>query len=158
MSGLEPAEQRVADAAAALGLAVTIRKMAQSTRTADEAAAACGAPVGAIVKSLVFRGKASGRPLLLLVSGANRVDEAAVAAHIGEAIVRPDAQFVREVTGYAIGGVPPLGHNQPLATYFDAALLEFAEVFAAAGTPRSMFAVSPQALAAATEATIIAVT
>ncbi|MEZ5844471.1 MAG: YbaK/EbsC family protein [Hyphomicrobiaceae bacterium] len=157
MIALEPAEQRVADAAAALGLTITIARMDQSTRTAEEAAAACGTTVGQIVKSLVFRGQASGRPLLLLVSGANRVDEAAVADRIGEAIVRPDARFVRDVTGFAIGGVPPLGHAQKLTTYLDEALLAFDRVFAAAGTPRSIFAVAPSELVEASGATVIPV-
>jgi prolyl-tRNA editing enzyme YbaK/EbsC (Cys-tRNA(Pro) deacylase) len=126
MSDLKPASQRVAVAAAALGLDIRIVTHAQSTRTADEAAAACGCPVGAIVKSLVFQGKASGKPYLLLVSGANRVDEKAVAKLIGEPLKRPDAAYVRDLTGYAIGGIPPLGHDAQLATYFDRDLLAHA--------------------------------
>ena len=115
--------------------------MPQSTRTAEEAAAACGCSVGQIVKSLVFRGAQSGKPYLLLVSGANRVDEKAVAAHLGEALKRPDADYVRGVTGFAIGGIPPLGHDTPLATFMDETLLTYDTVWAAAGTADAVFPV-----------------
>ncbi len=158
MNDLEPAERRVAEAAAALNLGITVQQMAQSTRTAEEAAAACDTTVGQIVKSLIFQGRESGRAILLLVSGANRVNEATVVATIGEKITRPNAQFVRDATGYAIGGVPPLGHATTLDTYMDEALLVFDQVFAAAGTPRSIFAVEPNALARATGAKVIKVT
>ncbi len=139
----------VAGAAGAAGLEIDIRIMDASTRTADEAAAACGCEVGQIVKSLVFQGRDSGRPILLLVSGANRVKENAVARAIGEKIVRPDADFVREKTGFAIGGIPPFGHAEPLETWFDNALLQYTVVHAAAGTPNAVFAVDPQKLLAA---------
>lgn len=158
MKDLKPASRRVAEAAEKLGLSVDIVTHAQSTRTAEEAAAACGCGVGQIVKSLVFQGKTSGLPILLLVSGSNRVNEKAVARHIGEALKRPDAQYVRDVTGFAIGGIPPLGHDTPLKTYVDQALLNFATVWAAAGTPESVFEVQPAALAKATGALIIEVT
>ena len=117
MSELKPAAQRVQDALRAKGLDCQVRHMPQTTRTAEEAAAACGCAVGQIVKSLVFRGADSGKPYLLLVSGANRVDEKAVAAASASRCSRPDAQYVRDVTGFAIGGIPPLGHDTPLATY-----------------------------------------
>lgn len=158
MNDLKPASRRVAEAAEKAGLSVRIITHAQSTRTAEEAAAACGCGVGQIVKSLVFQGKASGAPILLLVSGANRVNEKAAGKHIGEALRRPDAQFVRDVTGFAIGGIPPLGHDTPLKTFIDQALMKFPTVWAAAGTPESVFEVVPSALATATNATIIEVT
>jgi prolyl-tRNA editing enzyme YbaK/EbsC (Cys-tRNA(Pro) deacylase) len=157
MSTLKPAAQRVQDAARALGLEVEVREMAQSTRTAEEAAAACGCAVGQIVKSLVFRGKESGKPYLLLVSGANRVNEKAVAALLSEKLTRPDAQFVRDVTGFAIGGIPPLGHAEPLTTYMDQDLLTFDVVWAAAGTPESVFPVAPADLQEKARATVISV-
>jgi len=147
----------LAEAAKHAGLDVEIRLMDASTRTAEEAAAACGCEVGQIVKSLVFQGKESGKPILLLVSGANRVKENAVARAIGEKIVRPDADFVRNKTGFAIGGIPPLGHSQPLETWFDKALLQYAVVFAAAGTPNAIFAVDPEKLLAASGGKAIAV-
>jgi prolyl-tRNA editing enzyme YbaK/EbsC (Cys-tRNA(Pro) deacylase) len=147
MSNLKPAPRRVQQAADALGLTIGVVEMAQSTRTAEEAAAACGCAVGQIIKSLVFRGRQSGKPVLLLVSGANRVDQAGVAAAIGEALDRPDAAFVREVTGFAIGGIPPFGHAQPLPTWFDKDLLKYETVWAAAGSPEVVFEVDPRWLA-----------
>src|ERR1700741_140211 len=105
MNTLKPAAQRVHDAAHGLSLEIEVRERGRSTRTAEEAAAACGCAVGQIVKSLVFRGKTSGKPYLLLVSGANRVNEKALAKVLGEPLSRPDAQYVRDITGYAIGGI-----------------------------------------------------
>lgn len=151
------ATARVEAAAAALGLAVAVRTMPDSTRTAADAAAACGCAVGQIVKSLVFVGRDSDRPLLLLVSGANRVDEEAVAESIGEALARPDAKRVREVTGFAIGGIPPFGHATALPTFLDEALLAYDTVWAAAGTPNAVFSVSPGALAKAVSARVVRV-
>lgn len=153
--GLKPAAQRVAAAARALGLDIKVHTMTQSTRTAEEAAAACGCVVAQIVKSLVFRGKESGRPYLLLVSGANRVNEKAVAKVVGETLRRPDALYVRDITGFAIGGIPPVGHATPLATYMDRDLLGFETVWAAAGTPESVFPVSPTELRDKSGATVI---
>jgi len=151
------AVKRVVAAADALGLVVTVRVMAASTRTAAEAAAACQCALGQIVKSLIFKGKGTGRPILVLVSGKNRVDERALAGHLGEAVVRPDADFVRANTGFAIGGVPPFAHATPLVPYLDADLLQYETVWAAAGTPNAVFAVDPNRLAAVTAATVIAV-
>jgi prolyl-tRNA editing enzyme YbaK/EbsC (Cys-tRNA(Pro) deacylase) len=139
------------------GLEISIRIMDQSTRTAEEAAAACGCAVGQIVKSLVFRGRDTAEPILLLVSGSNRVKENLVARAVGEKIDRPDADFVREVTGFAIGGIPPLGHARKMRTYLDADLLTHDRVFAAAGTPNAIFEAEPARLAEACGATVIAV-
>jgi prolyl-tRNA editing enzyme YbaK/EbsC (Cys-tRNA(Pro) deacylase) len=158
MADLKPAAQRVQDALRDKGLDTQVRHMPQATRSADEAATACGCSVGQIVKSLVFRGAVSGTPYLLLVSGANRVNQADIAQVIGEALRRPDANDVRDITGFAIGGIPPLGHSTPLATYMDAALLDYALVWAAAGTPDAVFPIAPQRLAAAAGASIISVT
>src|SRR5688572_2814834 len=157
MRKLEPAARRVQDALRARGVGSQVRHMSQTTRTAEEAAAACGCAIGQIVKSLIFRGGRSGRPYLLLVSGANRVDETGVAAAIGEPLRRPDAQYVRDVTGFAIGGIPPLGHDTPLATFLDKTLLDYDVVWAAAGTPDAVFPIAPAKLAEVTAATIIAV-
>ena len=156
MPALKPAAQRVQDALTAKGLDSSVRHMPQATRSAAEAAAACGCSLGQIVKSLLFRGATSGKPYLLLVSGANRVNEQGVAAVIGEALRRPEADDVREVTGFSIGGIPPLGHRTPLITLMDAALLDYDLVWAAAGTPDAVFPVAPDRLAAAAEARIIA--
>ena len=157
MSELKPASKRFQDAAKVLSLDTDVRGFAESSRTAEDAAAACGCSVGQIVKSLVFRGAKTGQAVLLLVSGANRVDEAGVAEQIGEPLVRPDAHFVRKATGYAIGGIPPLGHQTPLDTYMDQDLLTHETIWAAAGTPNAVFSTSPTSLRDAAKATIIVV-
>lgn len=148
--------ERVRAAAEAAGLALRIRAMPQSTRTAEDAAAACGTSVAQIVKSLIFRKTDSKEPILLLVSGANRVDQKAIKGAIGEALERMDADAVRALTGFAIGGVAPLGSLTPLATFMDADLLAFETVWAAAGAPNAVFEAEPKALAEATRATIVA--
>ncbi|MBV8962726.1 MAG: YbaK/EbsC family protein [Hyphomicrobiales bacterium] len=152
---LPPSVNKVIEAAKALGLSITPRLMPASTRTAQEAAAACGCAVAQIVKSLVFTGATSGRTYLLLVSGANRVDEKAAARHLGEALKRPDAERVRETTGFAIGGVPPLGHATPSPVWLDQDLLGFDLVWAAAGHPNAVFPIDPRELARATGATAV---
>lgn len=148
---------RVAEAAARAGLATRVIEMTVATRTAEEAAHACGCDAAQIVKSLIFRGRTTGVPYLLLVSGRNRVDETKVAGVIGESITRPDAAYVRDITGFAIGGIPPIGHANRLLTYIDIDLLGFTEVWAAAGTPRCVMKLDPQALKRAVDATEIAV-
>ena len=147
--------QRVAETARELGLSPEIVTMANSRRTAEEAAAACRCDVGQIVKSLVFRGATSGTPYLLLVSGKNRVNEREAAKVIGEALARPDAAYVRATTGYAIGGIPPFGHDIALKTFIDADLLDYADVWAAAGTPHCVMRLNPRDLQAKTGAVTI---
>jgi len=155
MQSLPPSALKVQAAAQALGLNIAVREMSQSTRTAEEAAAACGVGAGQIVKSLVFAGAASGKPYLLLVSGSNQVSEKGVAAHLGEALKRPDANAVRELTGFPVGGIPPFGHATPLPTYVDRDLLQYDVVWAAAGTPVAVFPVNPAELRDAIKATVI---
>lgn len=161
MAPLNPTAQRVEAAARALGLDIEVLELARSTRTAQEAAEAVGCDVAQITKSLVFRGNDTGTAYLLLVSGANRVNEKTMAngdlGNIGEKLERPDARFVRDVTGFAIGGVPPFGHVKRLATYIDETLMVYDRVWAAAGTPNALFSVAPRALAEATGATAISV-
>ena len=152
---LAKSSRRVDEAAARLGIPVEIVEMPASTRTAEEAASACGTTVGQIVKSLVFRGLDSGEPYLLLVSGANRVDEALVAQIIAEPLGRPDADFVRQATGFAIGGVPPFGHARALVPLMDETLLQYAEVWAAAGTPRAVMRLDPRLLRDRTGARVV---
>ena len=154
---LPSAAQRVAEAAKHLGLSPKILTMAESTRTAADAAAACGCEVGQIVKSLVFRGANTGSPYLLLVSGKNRVDEEKAAKVIGEGLARPDAAYVRGITGFAIGGIPPFGHAQPLKTFMDSDLLAYADVWTAAGTPHCVMRLNPQDLQSKTHAVTLAV-
>jgi prolyl-tRNA editing enzyme YbaK/EbsC (Cys-tRNA(Pro) deacylase) len=122
-------------------------ELPDSTRTAIEAANAIGCTVAQIVKSLVFRGAVSGKAILIEASGVNRVNEKAVAQIIGEAIVKADADFVREKTGFAIGGIPPLAHATEMgAVLIDEDLLQYSELWAAAGTPHAVFPLTPDEL------------
>ena len=143
MTQLSPSAQKVQDALEALGFDLTVIEHTESTRTAQEAAERVGVTLGQIVKSLIFRGKTSGKPILVLTSGANRVDEKRIKEYAGEKIGRADADFVREVTGHAIGGVPPIAHNQPMETYLDEDLLQYDLIWAAAGTPNAVFELTP---------------
>jgi prolyl-tRNA editing enzyme YbaK/EbsC (Cys-tRNA(Pro) deacylase) len=147
---LSPSAQRVQNALAAAGLTLTVVELPQSTRTAPEAALAVGATLGQIVKSILFRAAHSGRPVIVLASGANRVDERLVAALLGEPLAKADADFVRARTGFAIGGVPPVGHLEPIPTFIDEDLFTHAEIWAAAGTPNALFKLTPADLLRAT--------
>ena len=154
VNGYPDAVNRVVAAADAAGLPIEVRIMPASTRTAEHAAAACGCDVAQIVKSLIFTGKTSGRPYLLLVSGKNRVNEKAVAGRLGEEIVRPDADFVRTATGFAIGGIPPLGHDRALVTIIDEDLRRHPSIWAAAGHPNAVFPLTPDELERMTGGTV----
>lgn len=147
---LKPSAQRVQDALAARGLGERVVELAATARTAAEAAAALGCEVGQIAKSLVFRLRQSGRPVLVIACGSNRVDQARVAELLGEPLDRPDAEFVREQTGFAIGGIPPLGHARPLLTIVDEDLLRYPRIWAAAGHPSAVFPLTPQELVGVT--------
>ena len=147
---LKDSARRVQAALAAAGFDLEVREFPAGTRTSAEAAAAIGCQVGQIAKSLVFRAKTTDRPVLVVASGANRVDEKALAALAGEPIGRADADFVRRETGFAIGGVPPLGHATPPLAFIDRDLLAFEEIWAAAGTPNAVFRLTPDALSALT--------
>jgi prolyl-tRNA editing enzyme YbaK/EbsC (Cys-tRNA(Pro) deacylase) len=128
------------------GLATQVVEFDQPTRTCAEAAAAIGCSAAEIAKSVVFRGKGSGQAVVVVASGDNRVCEAKVAQLVGEKLGRADADFVRQSTGYAIGGVSPVGHATPLKLLLDADLQRYATVWAAAGTPYSVFPLSPAQL------------
>lgn len=127
------------DALQARGLELTVVELPASTRTADDAALALGCQKSQIVKSLVFRVESTDEPVMVLASGPNRVNEKAVAAHVGGRIGKADAEFVKRTTGYSIGGVPPLCHREPLTLLVDEDLLTFEETWAAAGTPHAVF-------------------
>jgi prolyl-tRNA editing enzyme YbaK/EbsC (Cys-tRNA(Pro) deacylase) len=144
--------ERVEQAATAAGLHIAVKRMGASTRTAEEAAAQCGCAVGQIVKSLVFQGERSGKLYLFLVSGANQLDLTKAAALTGECLMRADPRHVRDETGFAIGGVAPIGHRIAIAAFADDALLQFDRVWAAAGAHDAVFAAEPQALLKAAEA------
>jgi prolyl-tRNA editing enzyme YbaK/EbsC (Cys-tRNA(Pro) deacylase) len=149
---------RVRAALDAAGLAARIVEMPGETRTAEQAASAAGCALDQIVKSIVFRGLASGHVALFLTAGGNRVDAALASQAAGEALGKADADLIRAETGFAIGGVAPLGHIAPVRTWFDPRLLDFGEVWAAAGTPRHIFSVEPRALFAATGAAMASFT
>jgi prolyl-tRNA editing enzyme YbaK/EbsC (Cys-tRNA(Pro) deacylase) len=147
---LSPSARKVQESLDSAGVNCRVMELEVSARTAAEAAEAVGCAVGQIVKSLVFRGKNSGNPVLALVSGKNRVDEKLLETACGEPVGKADAAFVRDRTGFAIGGIPPLGHAEPLCPIIDQDLLEYPEVWAAAGTPRALFRITPADLLAVT--------
>jgi prolyl-tRNA editing enzyme YbaK/EbsC (Cys-tRNA(Pro) deacylase) len=157
MSTLSPSAQKIQDQIKALGFDYTVVEHAESTRTAQEAAERAGCELGQIVKSLIFKGRASGKPILVLTSGANRVDEKRISEYAGEAIGRADANFVRTVTGFAIGGVPPVGHSQKLETYLDEDFLQYETIWAAAGTPNAIFELKTSDLQKMTDAKVVRV-
>ena len=142
--------------AEASGLDIEVQRYPDGTRTAADAAAAVGCKIDQIVKSLVFM--ADVRPIIILCSGARRVDEEKLAEYIGTEIRIAGASEVRAATGYAIGGTPPLGHTVPLKTVVDPHLMEFEEIWAAAGTPDSVFPIQPKELVKATSGAVVAVT
>ena len=146
------ARERFQAAAAELGLDIDVRRFPQGTRTAAEAAAAVGCELGQIVKSLVFL--CDGEAVLALTSGAKRVDTTALGRILGGSVSRADADTVRRATGYAIGGTPPFGHDRSLRTVVDATLMQYERVWAAAGTPETVFEIASADLARCTSGTI----
>lgn len=155
---LSSSAQKVQDALKALGLTLAVVELPGSTRTAVEAAQAVGCELGQIVKSLVFKGKRSERPILVIASGTNRVNEKAIEALIGEPLGKADADFVRQRTGFVIGGVPPVGHAERLEAFIDRDLLQYAEVWAAAGTPNAVFRLDPADLVKMTAGQVVDIT
>jgi len=143
---LSPSARRVQEYLEARGFALSVVELPGSTRTAVDAATAIGCEVAQIVKSLIFKGKTSGEAVLVVASGVNRVDEKKITALLGESIGKADADFVRAATGFAIGGVPPVGHATPIRTVMDEDLLNFSEIWAAAGTPHAVFRLTPAIL------------
>lgn len=147
--------QKVQGALADLGFAFRVVELPDSTRTAREAAQAVGCRVEQIVKSLVFKGMNTGQPVLVLVSGANRANEKKLKSLVGEPIEKADADFVRQRTGFSIGGVPPVGHSERMLTFIDEDLLMHEEVWAAAGTPHAVFKCLPADLSTMTDGKVI---
>lgn len=143
---LSPSAQKVQDLLISRGFDCKVIEYAESTRTSQEAADRAGCSLGQIAKSLIFKGRTTHKPILVMTSGANRVDEKRIGEYAGEPIGRADADFVRGVTGFAIGGVPPLGHAQAMETYLDEDLLQHPTIWAAAGTPNAIFELTPDAL------------
>ena len=157
MPTLSPTAQKVQDQIKSLGYDYTVVEHAGSTRTAQEAADRAGCELGQIVKSLIFKGKGSGKPILVLTSGANRVDEKRISEYAREPIGRADADFVRAVTGFAIGGVPPVGHLQRMETYIDEDFLQYQTIWAAAGTPNAIFELKTEDLQKMTDGKVVRV-
>lgn len=147
--------RRVQEALEGQGVDLQVEILPASTRSAQEAAQAIGCALGQIAKSLIFQAVHSRRALLVIASGANRVDEKLIAERVGEPIRKADAAFVRRVTGYAIGGVPPVGHAQKIETYLDEDLLSYEYIWAAAGTPHAVFRLTGDILVQVTGGTII---
>ncbi|PWH12706.1 MAG: prolyl-tRNA editing protein [Anaerolineae bacterium] len=143
---LSPSAQKVQDTLKALGYSFVVIESETPTKTAEQAAAFAGCLLGQIVKSLIFQGLNSGKAILVLTSGANRVDEKRLSEYVGEPIGRASPELVRNTTGFAIGGVPPIGHVQKVETYLDEDLMQYESIWAAAGTPNSLFQLTPAAL------------
>ncbi len=142
-SELSRSAQRIQDALNALGAKLEVVELPASTRTSAEAAAAIGCSIRQIAKSIIFRSAATGRPIMVIASGPNRVNEEKIREIIGEGIEKANAEFVRKTTGFAIGGIPPIGHSEPIATIIDEDLLKMDEIWAAAGTPNAVFKLNP---------------
>ena len=143
---LSRSAKRIQDVLASLGTAFEVVELPSSTRTAVEAATAIGCSVGQIAKSILFRTVKDKKPVMVIASGVNRVNEARVSEFVGEPIEKADAAYVREKTGFVIGGVPPIGHAEPISTIIDEDLLKLGELWAAAGTPNSVFKLSADSL------------
>lgn len=150
----ETSSERFRRALIARGFGCELVELPQSARTAPQAAAAVGCNVAQIAKSLVFRGRVTGRPVLVIASGANRVNEAVLAELIAEPVDKADAEFTRRHTGFAIGGIPPTCHVERLQTFVDADLLQYPEIWAAAGTPHAVFRLSADDLRKMTDGTV----
>lgn len=147
----------VQEALAKKGFHMKVVELPSSTRTAKDAAQSIGCEVAQIIKSLVFRTQDTKMPILILASGINQVNETAAANHVGEKLEKADATFVREKTGFAIGGIPPLGHKEKILTYIDADLLSFETLWATAGTPNAVFNLKSSELVNLTHGKVISI-
>ena len=156
-SKISSSTRKVQEALIEYGVSCQVVEMPQSTRTADDAARAAGCQVGQIVKALIFKGKETQQPILVATSGANRVNEKKIATLISEPLAKADAEFVREKTGFAIGGVAPVGHVQQIRIFIDEDLLQYNEIWAAAGTPKAIFKLTPQELQKITGGQVVSV-
>lgn len=146
--------QKVRNAIQQKGYGFRVVELPESTRTAQEAADAIGCSVSEIAKSLIFKGAESGKPILVIASGTNRVDTGKISSIIGQQVNKADADFIRSETGFAIGGIPPLGHAYPLQTIVDEDLLKYEVIWAAAGTPFSVFSLESKDLTELTGGTL----
>lgn len=154
---LSKSAQIVQDTLKEKGLEFNVVELSNSTRTADDAAKSIGCTAGQIVKSLIFKTKETHKPILVLASGPNRVNEKAITALLGEKLEKSDANFTREVTGFAIGGIPPIGHKKKIETFIDEDLLIYKDLWAAAGTPNAVFRLDSDILADLTAGKVISI-
>jgi prolyl-tRNA editing enzyme YbaK/EbsC (Cys-tRNA(Pro) deacylase) len=154
---LSASAQRVQDALDSFGVTLQVVELPASTRSAIEAAQAVGCQVEQIAKSLVFKAQDSDRPVLVIASGPNRVSEGRLGELLGEAIGKADADFVRQRTGFVIGGVPPVGHIERMPTFVDEDLLQYDTIWAAAGTPHAVFQLQPHDLVRITSGIVVCV-
>jgi prolyl-tRNA editing enzyme YbaK/EbsC (Cys-tRNA(Pro) deacylase) len=156
-SGLSKSAERIQKQLCEFGYELKVIEMADSTRTSVEAAEAIGCSVSQIAKSLIFMGKNTKKPILIIASGTNRVNEKVIKEYIGEKLDKADADFVLEHTGFAIGGIPPIGHKNPASTLIDEDLLQYDEIWAAAGTPHAVFKLTPKILCEITKGTVTSI-
>jgi prolyl-tRNA editing enzyme YbaK/EbsC (Cys-tRNA(Pro) deacylase) len=154
---LSPSAQKVQESLTALGFANRVVEHAVTTRTSADAARAVGCRVEQIAKSLVFRAGLTDRPVLVVASGANRVNEQRLAELLSEPLLKADADFVRRRTGFVIGGVPPIGHAERMEVFIDEDLLALAEIWAAAGTPNAVFRLTPAELVTMTGGRVVSI-
>jgi prolyl-tRNA editing enzyme YbaK/EbsC (Cys-tRNA(Pro) deacylase) len=158
MKIMQKSAQSVQDRLTESGLDFQVLELADSTRTANDAAVAIGCTVAQIVKSLIFKTTETGKPVLVLASGPNRVNEKTIERHMGEKIEKADADFARSITGFAIGGIPPIGHQTPIEHIFiDEDLLPLGDLWAAAGTPHAVFNLKAEHLQNLTKGKVISV-
>jgi len=154
---LSSSAKKVQEVLKVLGLELQVVELQETTRTSADAARAVGCEVGQIAKSLLFRGQKTQRPILVIASGSNRVNEKRVGELISEPLGKADADFVRQKTGFVIGGVPPVGHAEKLEVFIDEDLLRYSEIWAAAGTPNAIFRLTPSDLVRMTEGRVIGI-
>lgn len=156
-TNLKKSAEKVQTVLNEFGFELNVMELSDSTRTAQEAATTIGCTVSQIAKSLIFKGKTSQKPILIVASGTNRVSEKAIKQYIGEKLEKADADFVLEHTGFAIGGIPPIGHKNPITTFIDEDLMQYEEIWAAAGTPNAVFKLTPKTLSEITSGNIVCV-
>ncbi len=156
-STLNPSVQKVQDALRALGFSNDVLELQSTTRTSAEAAQAVGCQVEQIAKSIVFRGGQTNKPILVIASGPNRVNEKTIGELISEPLGKADAEYVRLKTGFVIGGVPPVGHLEKVEIFIDEDLLKYEEIWAAAGTPNAVFKLTPSDLVKMTGGCVVSI-
>ena len=154
---LSPSPQKVQEALKALGFLNQVLELQTTTRTSADAAQAVGCRVEQIAKSIVFRGKQTDKPILVITSGPNRVNEKRIEESISEPLGKADADYVRKHTGFVIGGVPPIGHLEKLEIFIDEDLFKYEDIWAAAGSPHAVFKLTPSALVQMTGGRVISI-